>query len=112
MQVIINDLANLPHRDGQVVLKAERDDFEVEVRCRLDGYHVYGIAREPEGGKWTRLACPRSTPQQARDLAEELLRAAKTGIHKTAFRTRKARCCNELGRLRPQDYRSIAQVKL
>jgi hypothetical protein len=30
-QVQINDLANLPHRDGQIVLRAARDDFEVEL---------------------------------------------------------------------------------
>ena len=31
--VTVNDLANLSHHDGQIVLHAKRDDFEVEVRA-------------------------------------------------------------------------------
>ena len=32
--VTVNDLANLPHHDGQMVLHAKRDDFEVEWSAR------------------------------------------------------------------------------
>ena len=75
MQVTINDLVNLPHHDGQVVLQAERDDFKVDVRCGQDVYYVFGIIREAAGGKWTRLAAPCSTVEEATALARRLRRA-------------------------------------
>jgi hypothetical protein len=71
--VTINELTNLPHFDGQTVLHAVREDFEIEVRYdgRCDGgrYWIYAFAIQPKGGVWTRLAAERRTPQQARDLA-------------------------------------------
>jgi hypothetical protein len=70
--VIINELANLPHVDGQVVLKARRDDFQVEVICRTNGYLVYGTVIQPNGGTWSNLAAERRTVHQARDLAARL----------------------------------------
>ena len=33
-QVLVNDLLNIPHRYGQTVLHARRDDFEVQVDYR------------------------------------------------------------------------------
>ncbi len=67
--VLINELANLPHHDGQLVLQARREDFDVEIRCQAGTYYVYAFVTQPNGGRWTRLAAPRSTPHAARDLA-------------------------------------------
>ena len=32
MTVTVNDLSALPHRDGQIVLNAEREDFAVQIQ--------------------------------------------------------------------------------
>ncbi|HEY4312286.1 MAG TPA: hypothetical protein VGN12_22750 [Pirellulales bacterium] len=76
MTVLINNLANLPHHDGQIVLRAKREDFEVVVKhnARHGGekYWVFGAVIEPGGGTWTNLAAERRTVQEARGLAARL----------------------------------------
>jgi hypothetical protein len=71
--VIINELANLPHHDGQIVLHAVRDDFEVQIRYEAwqrDGcYWVHAYVRRDAQRQYTRLAAERSNVQQARDLS-------------------------------------------
>jgi hypothetical protein len=71
-EVLINDLANLPHSDGQTVLHAKRADFEVKVIFSGTRYRVYGFVIQPNGGTWTNLAADRPTVQEARDLAARL----------------------------------------
>jgi len=72
--IAINDLNNLPHRDGQIVLEATRDDFEVVVRFCRGVYHIWGVACCNGAAQFTRLAAERATPKQARDLAARLWR--------------------------------------
>jgi len=76
MEVIINDLANVPHRDGQKLLDVRRDDFAVEIHYVRGVYRVYAFVRLPGGGEYTRLAAERSTVREARELA---LRAWREG---------------------------------
>jgi hypothetical protein len=40
MTVQINELANLPHRDGQLVLQAQREDLEVKIMCEQGTYWI------------------------------------------------------------------------
>jgi hypothetical protein len=75
VQVLLNDLANVPHRDGQKVLDVRHDDFAVEVRFSAGVYRVYGFVLLPGGGEYTRPA-ERSTVREARELA---LRAWREG---------------------------------
>jgi hypothetical protein len=56
MEVSINELANLPHHEGQVVLHAERRDFEVKIKYDQATYWVYGFVLLPAGGGYTRRA--------------------------------------------------------
>jgi len=76
VQVLLNDLSNLPHHDGQKLLDVRRDDFAVEVHYSSGAYRVYGFVRLPGGGEYTRLAAERKTVRQARELA---LRAWREG---------------------------------
>jgi hypothetical protein len=75
-QVLVNDLANIPHHDGQTVLHALREDFEVQVNYSRGVDHVYGFVRKNGRPHFTRLAAQRRTVRQARDLAR---RAWKEG---------------------------------
>ena len=75
---IVNELANLPHRDGQIVLHAKRDDFEVQIKYEQGTYWVYGFVRQPGGGEYTRLAAPRSMVSEAAELARKLWREGMT----------------------------------
>jgi hypothetical protein len=77
MEVSVNELANLPHHEGQVVLQVERDDFEVKIKCEQGTYWIYGSVKEPSGGGWTRLAAPRETVTDATKLARRLWREGK-----------------------------------
>ena len=74
---IINELANLPHCEGQIVLSALRHDFGVTVKYDRGRYYIWGYSIEPSGAQWTNLAADRATPQQARDLAARLWRAGR-----------------------------------
>jgi hypothetical protein len=76
MEVSLNELANLPHHDGQKVLEVKREDFAVEIRYVSGTYRVYGFVRLPGGGEYTRLAAERKTVREARELA---LRAWREG---------------------------------
>jgi len=69
VQVLINDLANVPHHDGQKVLDMRRDNFAIEVHYVGGSYRVYGFVRLSGGGEYTRLATERRTVRQARELA-------------------------------------------
>jgi len=69
MQVLVNDLANLPHNNGQKLLDVQRDDFAVEIRCSGRAYRVYAFVHLSGGGVYTRLAAERATVAQARELA-------------------------------------------
>jgi hypothetical protein len=77
MRVLINDLANVPHNDGQIVLDVRRDDFAVKVEHDRDCYRVYGFVRLQGGGEYTRLAAERPTVQAARDLARRVWREGR-----------------------------------
>jgi hypothetical protein len=77
MEVSINDLANLPHHDGQVVLQAERHDFEVKIKYDQGTYWVYGFVLRLGTSGYTRLAAPRSNVADATDLARRLWREGK-----------------------------------
>jgi hypothetical protein len=77
MQVSINDLANQPHHEGQVVLQAERSDFEVKIKYDQGTYWVFGFVRQPGGGEYTRLAAPRSLVSDTTELARKLWREGK-----------------------------------
>jgi hypothetical protein len=76
-EVIINDLANLPHHDGQLVLTAEREDFAVEIKYHQATYGVYGFVRQQGAGGYTRLAAPRSTVADGTELARRRWRDGK-----------------------------------
>ena len=80
-QVQINELANLPHHDGQIVLRAARNDFEVEIKYdgRCDGGRYWVYAYVLRGGlpQYTRLAANRPTVRSARDLAARAWREGK-----------------------------------
>ncbi len=82
MTVLINELANLPHRDGQTVLHVIGDDREVEIKFRQGRYVVYLFLLSPRDGWYTRLAAEEPTAKTARDLAAEAWRGGPD------FRTR------------------------
>jgi hypothetical protein len=67
--VTVNELANLPHYHGQVLLRAARDDLKVEIQRVARTYFVYAFACHDGSPVYTRLAAERSTLQQARHLA-------------------------------------------
>ncbi len=81
-QVQINELANLPHRDGQIFLRAARNDVEVEIKYdgRCDGGRYWVYAYVLRGGlpQYTRLAANRPTVRSARDLAARAWREGKS----------------------------------
>ncbi|HEY1602113.1 MAG TPA: hypothetical protein VGG64_21100 [Pirellulales bacterium] len=77
MAVQVNELGNLPHHDGQLVLKAEREDFEVQIIRHSEGYTVYGIVHADDHATLVNLAAERATPEAARDLARRLWREGK-----------------------------------
>jgi hypothetical protein len=72
MPVLINDLLNIPHHEGQTVLHALRDDFEVRVEYERATYYVYGFVRKNGRPHFTQLAAPRRTVRQARELARRV----------------------------------------
>jgi hypothetical protein len=72
MTILVNGLTNLPHRDGQRVLVAERDDCRVTVIRSRDGYHVDGAVKQPSRRSWANLEAERKTIREARSLAREL----------------------------------------
>ncbi|HEY1603540.1 MAG TPA: hypothetical protein VGG64_28325 [Pirellulales bacterium] len=76
-EVIINEMTNLPHHEGQLVLEAERDDFGVKIKCEQGTYWIYGLVKEPSGGGWTRLAAPLATVTDVTELARRLWRDGK-----------------------------------
>lgn len=53
--VIINDLADLPHANGQTVLHAEREDFRVEIRREAGTSYYYSaesvLVQSAESGR-------------------------------------------------------------
>ena len=73
--VLLNDLANTPHRDGQDVLLVRTDRFEIQCRCHGDCYGVYVFALRDGEAHWTRQARTVKTAQQARVVAAALYRA-------------------------------------
>ena len=77
--VTINELANLPHHEGQVVLHVLRE--EVEVRRRRDNYVVYGFVRQPSGGVYTRLAAARRKRCTIAQTLNRVIRCSLRAIH-------------------------------
>ena len=77
MPVTINDLDNLPHRDCQRVLVAERDDLKLQVIRWGEGYDIHAAVKQPSGGCYTILAAQRRTVEGARKLAREVWRKGK-----------------------------------
>ena len=73
--VVLNDLANVPHRDGQDVLIVRTDTFEIQCRCHGDCYGVYQFALKDGNAEWTRHASTVKTVQRARELAARLYKA-------------------------------------
>ena len=71
----------VPHRDGQIVLHAARDDFEVEIKYdgHSDGgrYWVYAFVLRDGQVQYTRLAANRPTVRSARNLAARARREGK-----------------------------------
>ena len=77
LPVLINDLDNLPHHEGQRVLAVEREDFRVQVIRFGSGYDVQAAVKQPGGGAYTILAAHRATVEGARKLAREVWRRGK-----------------------------------
>jgi hypothetical protein len=77
MPIIVNDLDNLPHRAGQRVLVAERDDYAVQIIRWNDGYVVVGTVRQPGGSGWSNVSAERRTVQEARELARRVWREGR-----------------------------------
>jgi hypothetical protein len=75
MEVLINEMANIPHHDGQIVLHAKREDIEVKISFSRGQYWVCGSVFK-NGGKasYTNLMASRKTVREARNLAHELWR--------------------------------------
>lgn len=73
-KVSTNELANLPHHDGQVVLDVMRDDFTVQVKYERGLYQVWGAICRGGLPQYTRLATARKSAKDARDLAASLWR--------------------------------------
>ncbi len=70
--VTVNELANLLHYHGQVLLRAARDDLKVEIQRAASTYSEYAFACHDGSPVYTRLAAERPTVPQARDLAARL----------------------------------------
>jgi hypothetical protein len=75
--LIINELARLPHHEGQLVLHAKRDDFEVEIRRQDHSYYVYAFVCRDGNPIYLRLAAGRSTAVAAHELANKAWDAGK-----------------------------------
>jgi len=73
-KVLTNELANLPHHDGQLVLEARRDDVVVKITCGLGVYHIVQTIESPCQGSFTRLAAERPTLEAAVELARQAYR--------------------------------------
>ena len=56
MQVLLNDLPNLPHHDGQKVLHERTERFELEVNVDRGVYWYYLFALKNGQVSYTRMA--------------------------------------------------------
>ena len=72
MGVIINELANEPHHEGQIVLHCKRETFELKVLRSGSSYWVHGEPKRPGGASWTTLMAERKTMRAARELARRV----------------------------------------
>jgi hypothetical protein len=72
MPTTINDLANLPHHEGQRVLMAEREDLDVQIIRWGNGYVVHAAVKQPGGGAFTILSAERKGVDAARELARDV----------------------------------------
>jgi hypothetical protein len=68
VDIQINDLANLPHRDGQTVLDVNRNGVRAKVWYARERYWVYKMS-----AGYSRLVAECLTAEQARDAASEVL---------------------------------------
>ncbi len=72
MGVIINELANLPHHDGECVLHCVRPNFEVRILRSRDEYWIHGAASRLSGATWTTIMAPRKTVRDASELGRRV----------------------------------------
>ena len=74
MQVLLNDLPNLPHHDGQQVLLVRTDRYELEVNVDRGVYWCYLFVLKDGKVSYTRMVRRASGPRQARLVAREMVR--------------------------------------
>ena len=74
MQVLFNDLPNLPHYDGQHVLHVRTGRLELEVHVERGVYWCYLFVLKDGKVSYTRMVRRASGPRQARLVAREMVR--------------------------------------
>jgi hypothetical protein len=74
VQVLLNDLPNLPHHDGRQVLLVQTERFELEVNVDRGVYWCYLFALKNGRVSYTSMVRRASGPRQARLVAREMVR--------------------------------------
>ena len=78
-EILLNDLRETPHTDGQQVFHVRSGTIEVEIRFNSGLYRIYGFIQVKEAARRCYISLDAETPGAARDKAAAMIRERAAG---------------------------------